>query len=113
MLFSRPLRPSLDNLGMPRSRVRWEPLSLRAALDGGGLSMALHSGELFKVPPCAPAGASRLHGPTLADLRLAGSCFRWRSLFLDEGPDGGLDDEAGPCPCDQRRILVTGPSALL
>ena len=62
--------------------------------------MAPHSGKLLKVLHGATAGASRLHGPTLADLRLAGSCFRWRSLFLDEGPDGGLDDESGPCPCE-------------
>ena len=62
--------------------------------------MAPHSGELLEVPPGAPAGASRPHGPTLAELRRAGSRFRWRSLFLGGGSGAGLDDEAGPCPCE-------------
>ena len=59
--------------------------------------MALHSGELREVPPGAPAGASRSPGPTLTELRRAGSFFRWGSLLLDDGSAGGLDDEAGPC----------------
>ena len=62
--------------------------------------MAPHSGELFEVPPGALAGASRSHGPTLAELRRVGSYFRWGSLLLDDGSAGGLDDEAGPCPCE-------------
>ena len=37
LLFSRPLCPSLDGFGLPRSRVVWEPLSLRVVLDGGGV----------------------------------------------------------------------------